>query len=81
MSLKFISFVFILLFSSILAEDFLCKNKPEGVICSTNRICHKTKCVHKSLMPLNMNDYVLGSSMIFGSLASILSGIGGNFYM
>jgi hypothetical protein len=81
MSKKFIIFVFILLISSISAEDFLCKNKPEGVICSTNRICRNTKCVHKTLMPLNVNDYILGSSMIFGSLASILSGIGGNFYL
>lgn len=79
--MKLCLILFILLSHSIYAKDLLCENKPEGSICSTNRICVKNRCLHKELTPLNSNDYILGSSLILGSLASILSGIGGKYYL
>ena len=59
------------------SKNSRCKNHVDGYNCALNRKCVNSKCKHKVIMPINFYDLLLAFSLIFGSLASILSGIGG----
>jgi hypothetical protein len=73
------SFTFLVLLLIVSANDDRCKNKPNGFECGVNRFCFDSKCEHKTLFPINLKDILMAASLIFGSITSVICGIGGNF--
>ena len=75
----FVSCLFFCSLLFVVANNDICKNKPKGFECGINRSCFDSKCVHKELLPINLNDIFLAISLIFGSATSIICGIGGTY--
>ena len=75
----FVSFLFLVFFLLVNANNDICKNRPKGFECGVNRFCFESKCIHKELFPITTHDILLAISLIFGSATSIICGIGGKY--